>query len=144
MHRGNAEAIRAARNVLTAQKRRELRRLRARRQDRLLGELRGNPRRFWSGYKADKQAPVGGFTMAELTTHWSALLGGEDRGALPDAGADGAGLIPEAQARARSARPADQSLALAHDSAASASSKPRLWAGDAGATLLEAWVRSIR
>ena len=26
--------------------------------------------------------------MAELTTHWSALLGGEDRGALPDAGAD--------------------------------------------------------
>lgn len=87
LYRGDPDSVRAARNVLTAQKRRERRRLLARRQDRLLGEMRGNPRRFWAGYKADKEASGGGFTMEELRAHWSALLGGEDRGALPEAGA---------------------------------------------------------
>lgn len=87
LHRGDEESARAARNVLNAQKRRERQRLLARRQDRLLGELRGNPRRFWAGYKAGEEASGGGFTMEELRAHWGALLGGAARGALPEAGA---------------------------------------------------------
>ena len=38
-------------------------------------------------YKADKEASGGGFTMDERRSHWSAMLGNEDRGALPEAGA---------------------------------------------------------
>ncbi|KIY99052.1 hypothetical protein MNEG_8909, partial [Monoraphidium neglectum] len=80
--------VRRWRNAFNAQKRREMRRLRARRNDHLLRDLRGSPGRFWGALKANGRAAAGGgFTLEEIGEHWSKVLGGAGRGALEEGAA---------------------------------------------------------
>jgi hypothetical protein len=86
---GQAE-VRRRRNLFNAAKRRAQRAQRTRWNNRLMGLLRGQPRAFWSAYRADGGG-VGAacHTLEEHAAHWQAVLGPAACGALPDSGAAG-------------------------------------------------------
>ncbi|GBG00087.1 hypothetical protein Rsub_12907 [Raphidocelis subcapitata] len=83
LHRSlDPDAARRWRNAFNAQKRREQRRLRARGNAAMLEALRHQPRRFWSDYKSEGAAAVGGHSPAEVRAHWQQQFGGLGRGSL--------------------------------------------------------------
>ena len=108
------DAARRWRNAFNAQKRREQRRLRARGNAALLKDLRHNPQRFWSDFKADSEAAPGGLSPAEICAHWRRQFSGFGRGSLPELAATlgaatprelTAGLAAEAAASTSAAGP---------------------------------------
>lgn len=83
----DASEQRRRRNLLNREKRRAMRRLRARPNAAFLDNLRHDPRRFWSGFKQGARDTTGGHTWADRHRHWALQFGGVGRGALWECGA---------------------------------------------------------
>ena len=56
-------------------------------QERMIDDLKHNPRKFWSAFQGKRAAMVQ-FDMPQLHAYWSALYGGAGRGALGELGQD--------------------------------------------------------